>query len=391
MAKQGGAGDSGGKGTGRTSSGKPEKGAAAGGKPSPAAPPSTLEELDLSGIADDAELEAVSQELEQGWQHIEDGKIDEARAVADHLMSQYPETPEVLVLLGMVESLEGKPEQALQHYEQASEGDPDYVEPLLCAAELYIWELGEDEKGLELCRRAKEVAEEEDEYLDALLLQAEAEINLGRERAALTTLREIPEVDLPEMRYHVRAGRLLLDLQRIEEAERQFKRAYEKEPDNVDALHGLGLCAEHRDQRPRMIECFQKVRALDLKEERPPWALSEAAFRKLCATALDELPEDLRRRMKNVPIVASDYPSADMVRDGSDPRMLGFFAGVPFGEQSQVGGTPHLEAIFLFQRNIERIAYGPEDVEQEVRVTLVHEAGHFFGLSEEQLEAMGLG
>ena len=95
--------------------------------------------------------------------------------------------------------------------------------------------------------------------------------------------------------------------------------------------------------------------------------------------------------MKNVPIVASDYPSADMVRDGSDPRMLGFFAGVPFGEQSQVGGTPHLEAIFLFQRNIERIAYGPEDVEQEVRVTLVHEAGHFFGLSEEQLEAMGLG
>ena len=382
MAKKGGAGDSGGNGAAQNGSGK---------QPAQTGAPAELDELDLSGIADDAELEAVSQELERGWQHIENGEIADARAVADRLLAQYPETPEVLVLLGMVESLEGKPEQALQHYEQASEGDPDFVEPLLCAAELYIWELGEDEKGLDLCRRAKEVAEEEDEYLDALLLQAEAEINLGRERAALTTLREIPEVDLPEIRYHVRAGRLLLDLQRVDEAERQFKRAHEKEPDNVDALHGLGVCAERRGQRARMIEHFEKVRALDLKEERPPWALSEAAFRKLCATALDELPEDLRRRMKNVPIVASDYPSVEMVREGSDPRMLGFFSGVPLGEQSQMGGAPHLEAIFLFQRNIERIAYGPEDVEQEVRVTLVHEAGHFFGLSEEQLESMGLG
>lgn len=364
-----------------------------GGKPSRNAPTPAVEELELGGIADDAELEAVSLELERGWQHVEEGEIAAARKVADSLFAQYPDTPEVLVLLGMVESLEGKPDQALQHYEQASSVDPEYVEPLLCAAELYIWELGEDEKGLELCRRAKEVAEEEEEYLDALLLQAEAEINLGRERAALSTLREIPEgdVDLPEMRYHVRAGRLFLDLQRLEEAERQFKRASDKEPDNVDALHGLGMCAEGRGQRERMIEYFQKVRAIDLKEERPPWALSEAAFRKLCATSLDELPEELRARLKNVPILASDYPTAEMVNDGSDPRMLGFFSGVPYGEHSSVGGTPHLEAIFLFQRNIERIAYGPEDVEQEVRVTLVHEAGHFFGLSEEQLEAMGLG
>ena len=381
MAKK--AGDGGGNGVKNPGSGKPSR----------SAPPPAVEELELSGMADDEELEAVGRELERGWQHVEAGEITAARKVADALHAEYPDTPEVLVLLGMVESLEGKPEQALTHYEQASSVDPEYVEPLLCAAELYIWELGEDEKGLELCQRAKEVAEEEEEYLDALLLQAEAEINLGRERAALSTLREIPEgdVELPEMRYHVRAGRLFLDLQRLDEAERQFKRAADKEPNNVDALHGLGLCAEGRGQRDRMIECFQKVRALDLKEDRPPWALSEAAFRKLCSTSLDELPDELRQRLKNVPILASDYPTTEMVRDGSDPRMLGFFAGVPYGDQSSVGGTPHLEAIFLFQRNIERIAYGPEDVEQEVRVTLVHEAGHFFGLSEEQLEAMGLG
>ena len=99
-------------------------------------------------------------------------------------------------------------------------------------------------------------------------------------------------------------------------------------------------------------------------EDRPPWALSEAAFRKLCSTSLDELPDELRQRLKNVPILASDYPTTEMVRDGSDPRMLGFFAGVP-GRSEQRRRHPHLEAIFLFQRNIERIAYGPEDVEQK--------------------------
>ena len=118
-----------------------------GGKPSRSAPPPAVEELELSGMADDEELEAVGRELERGWQHVEAGEITAARKVADTLHAEYPDTPEVLVLLGMVESLEGKPDQALTHYEQASSVDPEYVEPLLCAAELYIWELGEDEKG----------------------------------------------------------------------------------------------------------------------------------------------------------------------------------------------------------------------------------------------------
>jgi predicted Zn-dependent protease with MMP-like domain len=140
-----------------------------------------------------------------------------------------------------------------------------------------------------------------------------------------------------------------------------------------------------------MVSYFQKVRELDLKDERPPWALDEKRFREVCAAAIDDLPDELRQRLANVPILASDYPNEELVRDGSDPRLLGLFTGVPYGEHLSVGGAPHLETIMLFQRNIERMAYGPDDVENEIQVTLVHEAGHFFGLSEEQLEAMGLG
>lgn len=342
----------------------------------------------------DAEFEALRVGLERGWQLVESGEsgsLDEARKLAEELLQRYDESPEVLVLLGMLDSLEGEVEKALQRYEQASELDPEYFEPLLCAAELYIWELGEDEKGLKLCQEAQEVAEEEEEYLDALLLQAEAEINLGRQRDAVETLRQLPDIELPEPAHHVRAGRLLLDLGQTKDAEHHFQRAVEMDQKSGDGLHGLGMCAEQRGRRDQMVSYFRRVRDADLQEPRPPWGLSEARFQELCAAALDELPEDLRKRMGNVPVIATDYPSEQLVADGSDPRMLGLFAGVPYSEHSAVGGVPHLEAIFLFQRNIERMAYSAEDIEHEVQITIVHEAGHFFGLSEEQLEAMGLG
>lgn len=343
------------------------------------------------------ELAVLGAELERGWKLIESGEsgaLQEAQALADDLHARYPDAPEVLVLLGMLDSLKGEVESALLRYEQASEIDSEYYEPLLCAAELYIWELGEDEKGLELCQRAQEVAEEEQEYLDALLLQTEAEINLGREHAALSTLRQLPDpakLGLPEPSYHVRAGRLFLDMEQVAEAEQHFSRVVNKEPQNGDALHGLALCAEERGQREQMIAYFRRVRDTDLREARPPWALDEARFQKVCANALDNLPEALRQRMENVPVIATDYPTEQLVQEGNDPRMLGLFSGVPFGEHSAVGGAPHLETIFLFQRNIERLAYSAEDVEHEIQITLVHEAGHFFGLSDEQLEAMGLG
>jgi predicted Zn-dependent protease with MMP-like domain len=54
-----------------------------------------------------------------------------------------------------------------------------------------------------------------------------------------------------------------------------------------------------------------------------------------------------------------------------------------------VGGVPHLDTILLFQRNLERVALSHEELEHEIEITLVHEAGHFFGLSEEQLDALG--
>ncbi len=70
--------------------------------------------------------------------------------------------------------------------------------------------------------------------------------------------------------------------------------------------------------------------------------------------------------------------------------MMGFFSGIPYPEKG-VGTPPHLDCVFLYQGNIERYGRNADEVEQEIRKTLLHETGHFFGLTEEELEAMGLG
>ena len=72
--------------------------------------------------------------------------------------------------------------------------------------------------------------------------------------------------------------------------------------------------------------------------------------------------------------------------------MMGFFSGIPYPEkQSIAGSAPHLDTVFLYKKNIERASRNRDDIREEIRITLLHETGHFFGLSEKELEDMGLG
>ena len=314
-----------------------------------------------------------------------------AKRSAEQVLTIDERSPEGYVLLGAIAAAEGHPRDALQHYEHAMHLDPGFLDPLLYAAETYIWPLGECEQAITLCEQALDLAEEEDEYLDALLLKAEAELGVGDFEASRRTLNDLPEVDMPEGLYHLRAARTLMELGALKEAEVHFKRAYAKDDQLSDALHGLGLCAEERGDRDEMVKLFLEVRERDLQEPPVPWAIGPERFEELITQALQALPERIRELLRNVPVVAADYPSEELVREGRDPRMLGFFAGIPYPEKSNVGGAPQPDCILVFQRNLERMSQDLQELEEEIKTTLFHEAGHFFGLSEEELEEMGLG
>ena len=334
--------------------------------------------------------ETLEQHLEGGWKLLESGDLAGARKAAEAARVLDENAPEPYVLLGAAASAGGETADAKTAFARAMKLDPEYFEPIFLAAEVAAAE-GELEDALALADRALDVAEEEEEWLDTLLLKAELELGLEDPDAAAETLAELPPVDLPDASFHVRAGGCLLELDDLDAAERHFTAAVRLDPDAADGYHGLGLTAEAQGEEKQMITHFQKVRELDLKAPQSPWTFTMEQLEKCVDAALGELPERARTLLGNVPVLVEEYPGKELIDDGLDPRLLGLFTGTPYPEQSNVSGLPpHLEHVLLFKRNLERDARTADEIAEEIRITLLHETGHFFGMDEEDLEEAGL-
>jgi predicted Zn-dependent protease with MMP-like domain len=109
--------------------------------------------------------------------------------------------------------------------------------------------------------------------------------------------------------------------------------------------------------------------------------MEQSQFEKLVEQALDELPEAFRERLENVAIIVEDLPPEEPKRGG---LLLGLFHGIPRTEKSVFSS----DRIFLYQRNIEAICRSDAEVRRQIRATLLHEVGHYFGLSEDELRTV---
>lgn len=160
--------------------------------------------------------------------------------------------------------------------------------------------------------------------------------------------------------------------------------------DEADLRHLLGQVLDELGDEDGMVREWLAVRRLDEQLEDPKPLLSPDEFEQVAERALEELPADLLERLRAVPIVIDDRPSAGMVEDGIDPRVLGLFHGVPYPHQSTMFGVAAPWTIYLFQRNLEAETRGPEQLAAEIRVTVIHETAHYFGLSDADLARLGL-
>ncbi|MBX3374976.1 MAG: metallopeptidase family protein [Phycisphaeraceae bacterium] len=121
-----------------------------------------------------------------------------------------------------------------------------------------------------------------------------------------------------------------------------------------------------------------------------------ARFDRLLETVLDDLPAALRDLLEDAPLIVDDAPDDALLRElGMDPAaddLCGLHTGVPLTERSVEGGG-ETEQIHLFRAGIIDHAggweAGEDAVRREIRVTLLHEIGHHFGLDENDLEALG--
>ena len=122
--------------------------------------------------------------------------------------------------------------------------------------------------------------------------------------------------------------------------------------------------------------------------------ISREDFEKLAEKALETLPVEYRKYFTNITITVEDYPSAEdagRVKAGRE-SLLGLFSGVPHPRKGGFFEIPYPlpDRIILFQKNIEGICSSEKELVEQIQKTLVHEIGHYFGLSEKDLRRHGV-
>lgn len=106
------------------------------------------------------------------------------------------------------------------------------------------------------------------------------------------------------------------------------------------------------------------------------------AFEQMVAAALDSLPADFASLMKNVAV---------LVEHGSGPRgLLGLYEGIPLTQRTATGYSGVMpDRITIYRHAICAICDSEAEVIEQVRRTVIHEVGHYFGISDERLQELG--
>lgn len=122
--------------------------------------------------------------------------------------------------------------------------------------------------------------------------------------------------------------------------------------------------------------------------------MTRREFEDLIQEAFDGLPEQFQHQVENVRIIVDDTDTPRTrrnvgVRAGS--MLLGLYEGIPLNKRGEWYGMYPVvpDTITLYQQNIESVARGEAAIRQRVREVLMHELGHYFGMTEEQIRKAG--
>jgi predicted Zn-dependent protease with MMP-like domain len=119
--------------------------------------------------------------------------------------------------------------------------------------------------------------------------------------------------------------------------------------------------------------------------------MTRREFERLVAEAVTLIPARFRREMKNLSIVVEDEPRAELLADMEvEPpdSLYGLYQGTPLTERGWGYGNTLPDRITLYQRPIEEDCDDEDEMRAVIGETLIHEVGHYFGLSEEEIEAI---
>jgi len=120
--------------------------------------------------------------------------------------------------------------------------------------------------------------------------------------------------------------------------------------------------------------------------------MTDAEFESIVQEALAEIPEEFQEKLHNIDILIEDYPNAEIQAsmNASKNGLLGLYSGVPFKHRSPSSyGNVLPDRIYLFKKNLEAFCSSPQGLKRQIQKTLLHEVGHYFGISDRRLRELG--
>jgi predicted Zn-dependent protease with MMP-like domain len=359
--------------------------------------------------------ERLERDLERGFAALDAGRLDDAATSLDRCRRIDRANPDVISLAAAVAEARGDVDEAIVQYRALLAAFPDDVPPRLAIARLELHGAGDPDAALVTLADAFDFIDDEADLIEAVVLRADALIatdDLPGARACLAELAtsaiedaglafELAELslgaeDLGAARRWIAAARALpiepIDTHGGEDDEADtdppFTEVELRNAREADALHLLGRVHEAADERAEMIACWQQVLALDTAAPQRGVVIDDDELEAIAHAALDELPPEVHAKLERVPILIDGLPSPDLVAEGLDPRLLGVFQGTPLPEGGDLAAT--VTTIHLFRTNLANASMDRAMLEHEIRITVLHETAHYFGLDDADLEKIGL-
>lgn len=319
-------------------------------------------------------MDQLSAHLDRGWDLVQRGDTRGAAASAHQALELDPQSPEAYNLLGYVAALDGEAFEAIELYRQAVALDDTFMEAMLNAAEVYIHPLGDFDEALAMCEQALALSATDEETIDCLLLMFDASLGKGDIKAAQAVLARLPAGPYESANHAFLIGRAYYEIGDAARAFPLIEQAVKAEPGHAEAWYYLGLIRDERGEARAATASLLRARELDLREPPPPWSMPRELFVNAVQRARQALAPSFLRLVREAEIFVSEVPGIELVADGVDPRELVLLDGLASIENP----GPPCARMFVYQRNIERVAGSPDQLEQVIKDALEREIAATF-------------
>ena len=311
--------------------------------------------------------------LDHGWDLAQKGDAAGATACAKQALLLDPQSPEVHNLMGFAAALDGDADLALEHYRRAIALDEAYFEAMLNAAEVMIAPLLDFDAAIEQLDVALDLAETGEEVADCVLLKVDALVSKGDYEGAKRAMKMLPDGPFDSPNYLFLIGRAWYELGHMDKAAPFIEQAATADPSSADAQYYLGLVRDEQGDTRAATAALLRSRTLELGHAPPPWAPTPETFATLVRGSVDKLDVVLGRYVRSAEIYITDLPGAELVVDGVDPRAPLVLDTPPVEE-----GSASRVRLFVYQRNVERMAGSLDRLDVELVAALEREVSSVF-------------